>query len=259
MDVPYKLHKGDCLEYMRSMKTGSVDCIVTSPPFNLMSQYSNKSQMKQSIPEKRLSAWYFDNMPEKEYQLWQIEILKEMTRVCNGVVFYNHQVRYAWGRKGEWYHPVHWLNGFTVWCEIIWNRGKGISGAKRPVLAEQRIYMIGKPKTYHNIGLTNVWNIPEDRSTDHVCPLPIEIYKNCISMVTNEGDVVFDPFMGTGNGAIASLELGRKFVGCEIDDEYFHATQHRLHLTAFGAGGLAVNPLQSNLFAEVSPATSGGK
>ena len=78
-------------------------------------------------------------------------------------------------------------------------------------------------------------------------------------MVTNEGDVVFDPFMGTGNGAIASLELGRKFVGCEIDDEYFHATQHRLHLTAFGAGGLAVNPLQSNLFAEVSPATSGGK
>lgn len=213
---------------MKQMQDDCVDCVVTSPPFNLMGQYSNKTQLAQSFPKKRLSQWYADAMNEIEYQAWQREILTELTRVCRGVIFYNHQVRYAWGRKGEWYHPVHWLNGFVVWCEIIWNRGMGISGVKRPVIAEQRIYMLGKPKIYHNIGLTNVWNIAPERRAAHVCPLPIQVYKNCIAMVTREGDIVFDPFMGTGNGALAAISMNRKFVGCELRNRYLQIARRRI-------------------------------
>ena len=72
-----------------------------------MGQYSNKSQMDRSFTKNRLSNWYHDNMDESDYQEWQKKCLREMVRICDGNVLYVHQIRYAWGRKNEWYHQVH--------------------------------------------------------------------------------------------------------------------------------------------------------
>jgi DNA modification methylase len=214
------IYNDDALSFMKKMPDKSVDIIVTSPPYNLMGQYSAKSQMNQSFTDKRLDNWYEDKMCEKKYQEWQRECLTEMVRICKGSIFYVHQVRYAWGRKGEWYHPVHWLQGFTVWAEIIWNRGNGISAAKRPTMADQRIYMINKPKVWNKPNCTSVWDIPSVRGSDHVCPFPDELVERCLNMCSNENDLVFDPFMGSGTTAKVSKKMKRRFLGCEINNDY---------------------------------------
>jgi modification methylase len=213
---------------MRELPDGCVDAVVTSPPYNLMAQYSDKSQMKQSVSAHRLDSWYIDTMPEEEYQRWQRECLNGMQRICHNTIFYNHQIRYAWGRKNEWYHPVHWLDGFEVWCEIVWDRGKGISGAKRPVIADQRIYMIGKPKIWKNIGLTTIWRISEERNSEHVCPFPVEIPRRCLLMTTESGDLILDPFCGSGTTGVAALRTGRRFIGIEIDSSYCDIARRRI-------------------------------
>jgi len=225
-DGNVQLYLEDCLDVMP--KLANIDIAITSPPYNLMAQYSAPSQMAQSFASQRLSNWYKDDMPEDEYQAWQRKCLSEMTKICRSTIFYVHQVRYAWGRKNTWYHPVHWLNDFCVWCEIIWNRGKGISGAKRPVIADQRIYMINKPLYYKSIGLTTVWNIPEDRESEHVCPFPIQIPLNCINMTTRPNDTVLDPFMGSGTTGVAAVQTGRRFIGIELSERYFDIACKRI-------------------------------
>jgi hypothetical protein len=82
--------------------------------------------------------------------------------------------------------------------------------------------------------------------------------------------------MGSGTTGVAALQLGRKFIGCEIDPKYFaiaekrisqaaqqpalfHATQQSVHLTASGAGGRGQNPLQSSFIADDPSAKNGGR
>jgi DNA modification methylase len=222
------LYKAEALSFMKEMDDNSVDIIVTSPPYNLMGQYSCKSQMNRSFTSKRLEDWYDDKMDEKEYQQWQKECVSEMVRICKGSVFYVHQVRYAWGRKNEFYHPIHWLNEFVIWSEIIWNRGNGISAAKRPTMADQRIYMIGKPKVWNKPNCTSVWDIPSVRNSNHVCPFPDELVERCLNMCSNEGDIVFDPFVGIGTTAIVAKKMNRKYIGVDINEDYINEAKTKL-------------------------------
>lgn len=243
-----KIYQSDALAFMREMESKSVDIIVTSPPYNLMGQYSDKSQMNQSFTEQRLEGWYSDAMNETQYQEWQKQCLDEMNRICKSTIFYVHQVRYAWGRKGEWYHPVHWLSNYTVWAEIIWNRGNGISAAKRPTMADQRIYMINKPAVWNKPNCTSVWDIPAVRNADHVCPFPEELVERCLNMCSNEGDVVFDPFMGSGTTAVVAKKMGRSFIGCDLDEKWVDYTNKRLSKMAAIADKGSVGQNTNTLF-----------
>jgi len=213
---------------MKDMKDNTVDVIITSPPYNLMGQYSSKYQMKTSFGDTRLNDWYKDDIEETSYQEWQKECIREMVRICKGTVFYVHQVRYAWGRKNEWYHPVHWLDEFVVWAEIIWNRKNGISSAKRPTLVDQRIYMIGKPTVWNKPNCTSVWDIPSVRNSEHVCPFPNELVERCLDMCSNEGDVVFDPFVGSGTTAIVANKMNRRYIGVDINEKYINEAKIKL-------------------------------
>ncbi len=222
------LYTAEALSFMKNMDDNSVDIIVTSPPYNLMGQYSCKSQMNRSFTSKRLEDWYDDKMDEKQYQEWQKECVREMVRICKGSIFYVHQVRYAWGRKNEFYHPIHWLNEFVIWAEIIWNRGNGISAAKRPTMADQRIYMIGKPTVWNKPNCTSVWDIPSVRNSNHVCPFPNELVERCLNMCSNEGDIVFDPFVGIGTTAIVAKKMNRKYIGVDINENYINEAKTKL-------------------------------
>lgn len=224
-----RLILGDALDAMRSMPDASVDCVVTSPPYNLVAQYCNVGQFDSNPSlSRKMEDWYEDSMDEAEYQKWQRDCVAEMCRVCSGSVFYNHQVRYAWGRKGAMYHPLDWLREFTVWCEIIWDRGCGVSGAKRYVQSDQRIYMLNKPKVWKSPNGTTVWRIAAEKKELHPCPFPVELALRCIRPSTDEGMTVLDPFAGSGTTGVACIQTGRNFIGVEIDPAYFAIMERRV-------------------------------
>jgi DNA modification methylase len=222
--------QGDCLERMKEMPDGSVDCIVTSPPYNLNKRASGGGTSKMSYV-----GWYPDDMPEEDYQKWQIEILRECVRVCQGSTFYNHRVRYAWHSRNKYrtpskiYHPMDWLREFPIWAEIIWDRGGTTGhGNGRVRMADERIYQIGKPLCKNRSELTSVWKVPPSKNEGHVCSFPLEIPNRCIEMSTNAGMTVLDPFMGSGTTGVACKNLGRDFIGIELDQGYFEEAQQRI-------------------------------
>ena len=63
---------------------------------------------------------------------------------------------------------------------------------------------------------------------NHPCPVPVKLMERIILLTTNEGDTIIDPFMGSGTTGVASLNVGRKFIGFEIDTEYFDMAQERI-------------------------------
>lgn len=223
------LYNADCRDVLPLIE--GVDVVVTSPPYNLVKENSGGSTTTFHSHEERYGKWYDDEIPEEEYQAQQREVVRLCLEKCNGSVFYNHKVRYAWSRRGAVYHPLDWLREFPLWCEIIWDRcGSNGSNTPRYAAQDERIYQLGRPKHFERCGLSTIWRFPPEQSSaiGHVCAFPVELPRRCIATTTQPGDTAFDPYTGSGTTGVAAVQMGRKFIGCEIDPTYFELACRRI-------------------------------
>jgi len=224
------LYCGDCREILPQL--GSFDLGVTSPPYNLYKKWWNSGSngIHKDLADRFTNGWYADNLPESEYQSEQHSLMECALSHCTGSICYNHKVRYAFKRAGGSFHPMQWLTGFPLWVEIIWDKGSGPAlNCRRPIVGDERIFVLGKPKSWHNLKLTTVWRIAADsESPDHPCAFPVELPSRLIAMFTNPGDTVVDWYAGSGTALVAAKQLGRKAIGIEIEEKYCAIAVERL-------------------------------
>ena len=76
--------------------------------------------------------------------------------------------------------------------------------------------------------VNQVKNVSKEK-TSHPCQMPLEVMKNIIGIIPKEY-IIFDPFMGSGTTGVACDELGRDFIGCEIDEDYFDIACQRMNV-----------------------------
>jgi hypothetical protein len=119
--------------------------------------------------------------------------------------------------------PKIFKAGFLNSCEMIyccWNRGHTWNFLSQTEM--------------HNFIESPICMRPE-RLADpkHPTQKPTSILKKIITIASNSGDIIFDPFMGVGSTGIASLALGRKFIGFELDEAYFNAARDRIEIRGF--------------------------
>lgn len=234
---------GDAIEILKQIPSSSVDMTFADPPFNLKKSYTN----------------YKDSKELNEYNRWCKEWINEMVRITapTGSIFVHNIPKWLT------YHVAH-LNKrakFRHW--ISWNAmGAPLGKTLLPnhygilyyvksdnftfhdirtphprcrVCHEILADYGGKKERIHEFGvlLSDVWtDIHRIRHTkrrdEHPCQLPIPLLERLILMATNEGDIVLDPFMGTGTTAIASKKLGRHFIGIEIDPIYVEIARKKI-------------------------------
>ena len=227
-------------ENMEEVPEGSVHLMVTSPPYNVGKEYDQ-------------------DMDIEEYRDFLFKVWKETYRVLapGGRACINIA---NLGRKP--YIPLHAFiiedmlrAGFIMRGEIIWvKKGGGAPStawgtwmsAENPVLRDEHEYILvfskgmfkrnadGRKSTITReefLEFTrSVWYMkPESaKKVGHPAPFPEELPYRLIQLYTFEGDVVLDPFMGSGQTAIASLKTGRVFIGYEINGDYVKLARRRI-------------------------------
>lgn len=221
------LYLGDCREILPTLP--AVDCVVTSPPYNLVKENSGGSTNTFHSLDNAYAEWYADEIPEGEYQEQQKDVVRKCLAICTGSIFYNHKVRYAWARRGAVYHPMQWLAEFPLWCEIIWDRCSALAvNVPRFPQQDERIYQIGRPAAWNKTSATTIWKIPPAGIEGHPCAFPLELAKRCIGSATLMGHTVLDPYMGSGTTGEAAAILSRDFIGIERDKDYFEIACERI-------------------------------
>lgn len=215
-----KILNVDCLEGFKEIEDGSVDLIITSPPYNLGNDHHTN---------KKRHNPYDDNMPELKYQEWQIEVLSECYRVLShsGSMFYNHKNRI---KKGVQISPYEWLlkTNFIIKQELVWWNGSPNFDKIRFYPQTERVYWLAKsPETklvnmisHHDVFKADEWK-KQGTNKSHTRSFPIEMCQDIISCFP-ESKVVLDPFLGSGTTAIASKRMGRKYIGFEKLESYYN-------------------------------------
>ena len=234
VDIKDKLIQGDVVEVLKTIPDGVFDFGFTSPPYNLKNSTGNG--MKNGRGGKWANAkliegyeGHGDNMPHDEYVAWQREVITEIMRTLkdDGAFFYNHKWRVQGGLIQD---RSDILEGFPVRQIIIWKRKGGINFNPGYFLPTYEvIYVIAKKGFRLEKGVNkwgDVWEITQDIKNPHPASFPLELAERVVQACP--GDMVIDPFMGSGTTAIAAMKNGKSFCGIDLSDTYLELARKRI-------------------------------
>lgn len=252
------LYKGDCLAVLPMLAPGSVDLVITSPPYNLggepwphlghwkpgdgsgsgsKSKWRNGSDACGGVQYGHHS----DDMPHADYVAWQHQILTECWRLLSptGAIFYNHKPRVI---GAKCWIPLELNPGLPLRQIIIWARAGGMNfNPTAYVPTHEWIMVFAKPdfrlKSKGASGVGDVWSIPQEANVTHPAPFPLRLPTRIIE--TTKAKTILDPFMGSGTTGAAAMAAGKFFIGIELDPTHYATAMRRLtHATGEGPGQL---------------------
>lgn len=226
---------------MTAIPDNSVHLMVTSPPYNVTKEYDTDLSLQE----------YLEMLKHVFTETYRV--LVHGGRACVNVA--------NLGRKpyiplSDYISHLMLDIGFLMRGEIIWYKGAGAGvsmawgswkSASNPVLRDTHEYILvfskGDFSRKKNNGQVNtitkeqfmewtksVWhmNTESAKKVGHPAPFPIDLPHRLIQMYSFSGDIVLDPFMGSGTTAIAALQDGRKYVGYEVDPQYIALAENRI-------------------------------
>jgi len=226
----FKISHGDCFNLIKKVKTNSIDLLLTDPPYNL-AKHSNgnlKFRWREDV-NNDIGDW-----DKKEID--PSKIAEEFVRVLkpDGNLF----IFCSYNLIGKWYDaldhrfdatnfmvwhktnptPKFFKTGFLNSCETIlcfWNK--------------KHRWNFSNQRDMHNFFQSPVCAGAERlKDPKHPTQKPLALMEHIIKIASDENDTVFDPFMGVASTGVAALKLKRKFVGIEIEEAFYKASEKRL-------------------------------
>ncbi|MCL2244031.1 MAG: site-specific DNA-methyltransferase [Treponema sp.] len=224
------LYNADAYVKIKEIPGSSIDLILTDPPYNLgvYSTGNMKFSWRKEI-NNDLAQWdktQFNPASLKE------DFLRILKPAGNIFIFCSYNLIGKWH---ETFDPVFDTFQFFVWhksnpvpkfrkagflnsCELIvcmWNKG--------------HTWNFGKQSEMHNFFESPVCRYPERlKEPNHPAQKPVKLLTHLLKIASNEGDTVLDPFMGVGSTGVAAMLNNRKFIGIELEDDYFNAADKRI-------------------------------
>ena len=250
VDSDASLYLGDCIDFLKTIPDESVQLVITSPPYNLGKEYEQTLDIDTYIRQQKTVidecvrvlrptgsiCWQVGNFVDKG-EIIPLDVLLYPCFKDNGLQMRN---RIIWhfghglhcsNRFSGRYETINW---FTKSVEYTFNldsvRVPQKYPGKRFFNGEKKGQLSGNPKGKNPSdvweGHTDVWDIPNVKAnhiekTPHPCQFPVSLVQRLILSLSDENDLVFDPFVGTGTTAIAAVLNGRRGVGSEIMIEYY--------------------------------------
>lgn len=203
---------GDCLEIMREMPDGSVDVIITDPPYNAI----NRTTGNLRVIDKGLADSTPIDIPSLSKEFW---------RITRGSV-------YTWcsdEQYTDWVNAFKSLGATTRICAWLKTNPSPMNGEKFWLSAlELCVFARKSHATFNRFCKPPLWKGPSERVSGFPCPKPLWLMEELISASSNEGDTILDPFMGSGTTMVACERTGRNGIGIELNKDYFEIAQKRL-------------------------------
>jgi len=262
------LFHGDCLDFLKTIPDGALQLIVTSPPYNIGKEYEKHlsladyiSQQKKVIREcvRTLSAtgsicWQVGNYVDKgeiiPLDIALFPIFQELNvKLRNRIIWHFEHGLHCSKRFSGRYETILW---FTKSDQYVFN----LDPVRIPQKYPGKKFFKGEKSGQYSCNPlgknpSDLWPVPNVKSnhvekTEHPCQFPVELIERLVLSMTNEGDWVFDPFLGVGTSIVAAVLHNRKGAGSEIVGRYIDVASQRINSALDGT--LKTRPMTKPIY-----------
>ncbi len=267
------IYDGSCYDFINTIPSESVKLVVTSPPYNIGKKYEKKTGLEEYYANQEriidesvriLSddgsiCWQIGNYVNNS-EIIPLDILlfpifkKHGLKLRNRIIWYFGHGLHASKRFSGRYETILW---FTKSDNYIFN----LDAVRIPQKYPNKKYFKGDKKgelSCNPLGKnpSDIWEIPNVKNnhvekTIHPCQFPIELIERLILSMTNENDLVFDPFLGVGTTVAAAVKNNRRGMGCEIVKDYYDVAIERTLLAI--EGSLKTRPMNKPIYDPINP------
>lgn len=232
---------GDCLERMKEIPDGSVDCAMIDPPYkivaggcrkvalgdecsDIMNKRRESNKRTDWVEEVRTGKMFKHN--DIKFEHWLPELYRVMRDKSHTYLMINSRNLAELQNKAE-------QAGFKFQNLLIWDKGN-VTPNRYYMQGYECILMLrkGGAKTIHNRGTSNILRVPNIiGGKKHPSEKPVDLLEVMINNSSNKDETVLDMFMGSGSTGVACVNLNRKFIGIEMDEGYFNIAEERIKVS----------------------------
>lgn len=228
---------GDCEKLMSKIPDNSVDLILTDPPFNLGNFMHSRGTNLKKMRENQFAYAGWDDL---DYEDWIIKmekffyhsnrvLKKRGSMICfmslmkiESLIKIAEKNNFYYKTVGIWHKTnpmprnmnLHFVNSTEAWIYLISDANTGTFN--------------NKSKLFHDFFESSLTPSSEKKFGKHPTQKPLSILNHFVEILTNEGDVVCDPFMGSGSTGVSCEINNREFIGIELDANYFDIAKNRI-------------------------------
>lgn len=231
------LSKGNCVDYLKFIKSLTVDLILTDPPYNLGNFMHNRNTNLVKMRENQFAYAGWDNLSQEDWEKEMEVFFSESSRVLKKsgalllfmslikietIIKLASKYKFYYKTTGIWHKTnpmprnmnIHFVNSTEAWVYLIKGDTSGTFN--------------NDGKMEHDFIETSLTTGKEKKFGKHPTQKPTKIIAHFIKLLSNKDDVVLDPFMGSGTTGVCSRKLKRKFIGIELDKDYYELSKTRM-------------------------------
>lgn len=233
----FKIYNMDCMQVFEQLPSNAVDLTLTDPPYNLGLFMKNRATNLKAMRPNFFGAAGWDDLEFEDWKKSMDSFFEECARVSKvgaSMIMFMSIIKvetiielaskhgFYYKTTGIWHklNPMprnmnlHFINSTETWLYFIYKKRTSTFN--------------NDGKAVHDFFETSVTPSSERKYGKHPTQKPVALLEKFVTLLSNEGDVVFDPFMGSGSTGVAALLNHRKFIGSDLNDEYFNITKGRL-------------------------------
>lgn len=226
----YLLIHGDCTQKLKDIPDRSVKLILCDPPYNL-AKYSTGNMIFEwrNAINNDVAPWDLKELAPADF----IDTFKRVLAPTGNIFIFT-----SYNMLGKWHEAFD--KEYDTFQFMVWHKTNPIPNIRRSSFlnsCELIVCMWNKGHTWNFSKQSSMHNFIENpicmgkerlKAPKHPTQKPVAVLKQIIEVASNEQDIVLDLFMGVASTGVAAVELNRRFIGIEIDDNYFNASEKRM-------------------------------
>lgn len=230
MAASFELQQSDAVAYLRTLPAESVDLLATDPAYESLEKHravGTTTRLKVSAGSS--NAW-FSIFPNARFAELFAEVYRVLKRDTHFYLMCDPETAFI-------AKPIAEEAGFKFWKPLVWDKASIGMGYHYRARYEFVLFFEKGKRRLADLGIADVLQVPRIRG-GYPAEKPSALFEILIGQSTSEGDLIVDPFMGSGSVGVAALKLGRRFAGNDVSPDSLKLTRERLL-----AGGGVEGPL----------------
>ena len=214
------LARADAVEFLRGLPDGSVDLVITDPPYESLEKHRAVGTTTRLKHSKSSSNDWFTVFPNDRFLELFREVHRVLRRDAHFYLFCDQETAFVAKPRGE-------EAGFKFWKPLVWDKERIGMGYHYRSRYELILFFEKGKRRLADLGVADVLRAARIHK-GYPTEKPVSLSRVLVSQSSGPGEIVVDPFMGTGSAGSAALSLGRSFWGSDISEKAMSIARERL-------------------------------